>query len=134
MKLKLLFLSIITLCSVALTSCSKDNDSNFNYSMEFLYGTWSGTSVQVNGGWVNITEYPYTEFGFSIKFNPDGTYFGSGYFGNGSGTYSAKGNTITTYVGGEVYAKYEILSLSDKEVTATMTMETSSMNLKASKK
>ena len=34
-------------------------------------------------------------------------------YGNGSGTYTVKGNTITTYVNGEVYIVYTLISLKD---------------------
>jgi len=39
---------------------------------------------------------------------------GDGAFGTGSGTYKIKGKTIETYVGGELYLKYNV-----KEMTGT---------------
>ena len=58
----------------------------------------------------------------SATFNSDGTYSGSGYFGNGSGTYTAKGNTITTFVSGQVYIVYTVLSLNGSTAELKMTM------------
>ena len=84
----------------------------------------------------NITEYPYTKFAFSIKFNSDGTYSGRGYFGNGSGTYTAKGKTIITYVNGKEYLRYEVKSLSNNIAELSMTVDGSgeTLEVKAMKK
>lgn len=95
--------------SIGVYSCSKDDDGDdFNYPLESLYGTWK------------ISQVKMSEFGTYISwpmrattatFNNDGTYSGSGYFGNGTGTYTAKGNTITTYVNGKIYIVYTVISL-----------------------
>ena len=95
---------LFTAMFLTFSACSSDDD-DFDYPMDTLYGSWEGISINVNGGWVNITEYPYTKFAFSIKFNSDGTYSGRGYFGNGSRTYTAKGKTIITYVNGKEYCR-----------------------------
>lgn len=110
---------------LALTSCSKDDD-DFDYPMETLYGIWEGIGINIDGSWTDITEYPFTKFAFSIKFNSDGTYTGRGYFGNGSGTYIAKGKTIITYINGEEYLRYEIQSLLNNVAELSMTVDGSS--------
>ena len=52
-----------------------------------------------------------TDYGSEISlFNADGSYYGSGYFGTGRGTWSLKGNTLNTYVEGELFASYTIIS------------------------
>lgn len=135
MKIKILLI-LVLLCTV-FTSCKKDDKNKFDYPMETLYGIWDGSEVYLNKSsqWIDITKYPYTEFGFSIRFNPDGTYYGSGYFGNGSGTYEASGKTIITYIDGEEYAKYTIKSLTSSKCELTMDMGgTSTMDVRVTKK
>ncbi len=117
MKKQTLSLLLFLATCVFLTSCSKDD---FNYPMETLYGTWDGTAVYVNGHWIDITDSYYKSFQFSITFYSDGEYYGRGFFGNGSGTYKATGNTITTYVNGEIYLTYEIKSLTNNKAELTM--------------
>lgn len=101
---KVMFL-LAFLPMVMLTSCSKDDDG-FDYDMETLYGTWIIETV--DGINANALGVRYT----TATFNLDGTYYGSGYFGTGSGTYEAEGKTITCYVKGKLYAQYRVISLS----------------------
>ena len=51
-------------------------------------GTWDGIAVKTNSGWIDITSYYYRDYQFSITFHEDGTYYGTGYFGTGNGTYT----------------------------------------------
>lgn len=127
---KTLFFVLFAVIAIVFTSCSKDDDDNFNYPMESVYGTWKGTAINTDGNWVDITKYPYTIFAFSIKLNSDGTYHGTGYFGNGDGTYKAKGNTIYTYVDGEEYLKYDIISFSGNKAELAMGKTSSDQTIK----
>lgn len=133
MKKSLFLMMLFALSMISLSSCSKDEDK-FDYPMETIYGTWNGTDVLIDGKWRDITNYPYTQFAFSIKFNSDGSYYGSGYFGNGSGTYKAEGNTITTYIDGKEYARYIVKTLSNNKAELTMFMGDDSMDIKVEKK
>lgn len=127
---KVFLLSVLLIGFVfAFTSCSKEDDPKFDYPMETLYGNWEGTGIYVDGDWIDPTNWLYTKFAFSIKFNSDGTYSGKGYFGNGSGTYKAEGNVIYTYVDGKEYAKYTVKSLSNNKAELTMSMEGSNETL-----
>lgn len=128
--MKKLFSIMLLFSAMFLTfsSCSNDDD-DFDYPTDTLYGTWEGIAVIHEGNWVDITEYPYTKLGFSIKFNSDGTYTGKGYFGNGSGTYTAKGKTIITYVNGKEYLRYDIKSLTNNVAELSMTVEGSGESL-----
>ena len=119
-----LMLLIATMCFV-LSSCSKDDD-DFDYPLDMLYGKWVGTGIKVDDKWIDITTYPYTKFAFSMQFNSDGSYYGDGYFGNGGGTYKTKGNVIRTYIDGEEYAKYDIISLTSTTAEVRMSMDGSS--------
>lgn len=127
---KILFL-LAMLPMFVFSSCSDDDD--FDYPMETLYGTWNATDVKVDGRWYDVTTYPYTKFGMSISFRSDGTFSGKGYFGTGSGTYEATGNTIITYLDGEEYMSYTVNSLSDKNAELTMSMDGESIDIKAKK-
>lgn len=113
---------LFTAMFLTFSACSNDED-DFDYPMDTLYGTWEGIAMNHEGNWVDITEYPYTKLAFTIKFNSDGTYTGKGYFGNGSGTYTAKGKTIITYVNGKEYLRYDIKSLTNNVAELSMTVD-----------
>ncbi len=86
----MLLAAFFTLC---VTSCSKDDDDSFAYPMEQLYGKWKAVEIKVDGKWYDVTKYPYTRFGMDITFYEGGKFYGSGYLGNGSGTYTVSGKT-----------------------------------------
>ncbi len=120
-------------------SCSDDEDTpSFNYDMESLYGKWRVTHIQRStGAYFDITT-SVAEQTFEptyATFNSDGSYTGEGYFGDGTGTYKAVENTITTYVDGSEYIKYDVVSFSDTTATLTMSMtgSDSELNIKVKK-
>ena len=131
-KLSVLMLlaAFFTLC---VTSCSKDDDDDFAYPMEQLYGKWKAVELKVDGRWYDVTKYPYTRFGMDITFYENGKFYGSGYLGNGSGTYKVSGKTITTYVDGKEYAVYTVNSLSGIEADLILRMGSESLQMKAKK-
>lgn len=108
--------------SLVLSSCNNDEDndfiSGFSYPAETLYGTWKLTKI-------GDMSWPYQTT--TATFNSDGTYSGRGYFGNGTGTYTAKGKTIKCYVDGLLYMQYEVVTLTGK--TATMKMSDSDSSI-----
>ena len=73
---------------------------------------------------------------FSISFYENGAYYGSGFFGNGSGTYKAYGKTIETFVDGEYYLTYTIVSLTDANAEVVMSEKgsTETIRLRVRKK
>lgn len=113
MKKKVL-LAIIGI-TLFIGGCSKDDVSTsmFDYDINTLIGTWEVTHMTIDGNYVDVTTPPYSSTfpRTTATFNKDGSYFGAGFFGSGSGTYKAKGKTITTFVDGVVYLKYDVLSL-----------------------
>ena len=125
----MLFAAFFTLF---VTSCSKDEDS-FAYPKEQLYGKWKTVEVYVSGKWYDVTKYPYTRFGMDITFYENGRFYGSGYFGTGSGTYKTSGRDITTFVDGKEYAVYTVNSLNGNEADLTMRMGNESLQMKAKK-
>ena len=126
----MLLAAFFTLC---VTSCSKDDDDSFAYPMEELYGKWKAIEIEVNGKWYDVTKYPYTRFGMDITFYESGIFYGSGYFGNGSGTYEVSGKTITTYVSWKEYAVYIVNSLNSNEADLTLRMGSETLQMKAQK-
>lgn len=121
MKTKILTLMAL-FCVVAFTSCSKDEET-FDYSMSTLYGTWEGSEIKSGDNWIDITSWIYSKYQFGIVFYDDGTYYGYGYFGTGSGTYKAIDNKIITYVDGVQYIVYTIKSLTNSTAELTMSMD-----------
>ena len=130
LTIMMLLAAFFTLC---VTSCSKDDDDSFAYPMEQLYGKWKAVEIKVDGKWYDVTKYPYTRFGMDITFYENGKFYGSGYLGNGSGTYTVSGKTITTYVSGKEYAVYTVNSLNGNEADLTLRMGGETLQMKAKK-
>ena len=128
MKKHLFLLLTLVVATVAFVSCSNDDDDN-QYNSD-LVGTWKITEVKTSQSGSYIA-WPFKTTYASFK--SDGTYYGSGYFGNGSGTWSIKGNTVNTYVGGELYASYEIISVTSTTSELKMSMDGESIWIKCKK-
>ena len=134
MKKSIILLTLIVGFALSFSSCSKD-DKKFDYPMETLYGTWFSTAIKGSDGkWLDITSPIYADYWFSIKFMSDGTYYGMGYFGDGKGTYKAEKNMIYTYIEGKVFARYKIISMTDKRAELTMSMGDESIDIRVDKK
>ena len=117
---------------VFLPSCSKDDDEPEDIKTQMI-GTWDATSVKFSDSdWVDITNYP--SMALSITFNKDGSYSGRGALGNGSGTYTVSGRTIKTYVGEELYGTYYVNSISGNKAELKLTMGSTSMDIRATKR
>ena len=128
MKKHLFLLLTLVVATVAFVSCSNDDDDN-QYNSD-LVGPWKITEVKTSQSGSYIA-WPFKTTYASFK--SDGTYYGSGYFGNGSGTWSIKGNTVNTYVGGELYASYEIISVTSTTSELKMSMDGESIWIKCKK-
>lgn len=114
---------VVLVSGLVVTGCSEDEEDKFNYPLETLYGTWIGTGIYMesDGTWIDPTSsWMYEDLEFSITFYENGKYYGKGFFGTGSGTYKTKGNTITTYVDGEMYLYYKVTSLTNNKAELTM--------------
>ena len=130
LSIMMLLAAFFTLCC---TSSYKYDDDSFAYPMEQLYGKWKAVEIKVDGKWYDVTKYPYTRFGMDITFYENGKFYGSGYLGNGSGTYTVSGKTITTYVSGKEYAVYTVNSLNGNEADLTLRMGSETLQMKAKK-
>ncbi len=109
-QLKTLGLLLIMMLSVvSFSSCSNDDDDETSELATMIIGKWRIIQVeQKDGSMFDVTSY-IAEQVFEptyATFKSDGTYYGSGYFGIGSGTYKVSGNKIHTYVGGKEYITY----------------------------
>ena len=128
MKKHLFLLLTLVVVTVAFVSCSNDDDDN-QYNSDIV-GTWKITEFKTSQSGSYI-DWPFkTTY---ATFKSDGTYYGSGYFGNGSGTWSIKGNTVNTYVGGELYASYEIISVTSSTSELKMSIDGESIWIKCKK-
>ena len=117
---------------VFLPACSDDKDEPEDIKTQMI-GTWDATSVKFSDSdWVDITNYP--SMALSITFNKDGSYSGRGALGNGAGTYTVSGRTIKTYVGGELYGTYYVNSISGNKAELKLTMGSTSMDIRATKR
>ena len=130
---KLLFLALVL--PLLFASCS-DVEDDFEYKSSIV-GKWQITHIESQGSYINITEYPYNTVykPTYATFNSNGTYSGSGFFGTGSGTYIGKGKTLTTYIDGKEYLKYDVLSLTGNvcELKMYETGSESSIKIKCKK-
>lgn len=117
---------------VSFSACSDDKDEPDDIKSQIV-GTWDATSVKLrDGDWVDITDLP--DMSLSITFNSDGSYYGRGALGNGGGTYTVSGKTIKTYIDGELYATYYVKSLDGKNAELSLTMESSTIEIRAVKR
>ena len=117
---------------VFLPACSDDKDEPEDIKTQMI-GTWDATSVKFSDSdLVDITNYP--SMALSITFNKDGSYSGRGALGNGAGTYTVSCRTIKTYVGGELYGTYYVNSISGNKAELKLTMGSTSMDIRATKR
>lgn len=122
----------VVISTAVFSSCSDDDDDKQGITKEDVVGTWMTTAIQTSGGtWVDLTNYVFYDKRAYAKFNSDGTYRGWGALGNGTGTWKLKGNTLTTYVDGEVYITYTNIVLNGDEMSGTMSDNSASINFKA---
>lgn len=127
-KIKRLFLLMaILIPAIAFTACSDDDKDE--PTLNDIVGTWKLSQVSTDGE--TYIEWPYNTT--TATFKSDGTYSGSGYFGNGSGTWKQNGKTIITYVGGEEFMRYEVKELSASTCTLVMKQDGSSLWVKCIK-
>ncbi len=117
LAVKAALMMIICVLTIGFSSCSKDNE--YTPSGEIatnIVGTWEIEQYNTGEGYHN-----WLLKTTKATFNKNGTYSGSGYFGNGTGTYKIKGSTITCYVEGEKFLIYKVISLEGAKATLSVT-------------
>lgn len=110
---------MMTICvlTLGLSSCSKDNEYTPDREIATnIVGTWEIEQYDTGEGYKNWILQTT-----QATFNEDGTYSGSGHFGNGTGTYKIKGSTITCYVSGEKFLVYKVITLDGNSATLSVT-------------
>lgn len=133
MKKVLSLMLLLATIVLVLPGCSNEKDEPDAGIQENIIGTWDAIAVKFEDtDWIDISNRP--SLAISITFNKNGSYYGRGALGNGSGTYSVSGKTIKTFVDGELYGTYYVKSLSDKNAELTLTMGSSSMEIRAVKR
>lgn len=133
-KLQTLILMLLPIMAM-LTGCEDKNEpeDKISISLEQLVGIWDATDVQFNndGKWINITNK--SNLAMEIWFYDDNMFYGHGALGTGRGAYTLEGNTIKTYVGGQLYATYVVKWLLDDVAELSMTMDKQSMLIRVKK-
>lgn len=96
------------------------------FQREDLYGTWKITKAKFAED-ATMTEWEYEDTYATFKEN--GQYEGEGHWGDGEGTYSVSGNTITTFISNIPYITYDVISLTgtEAEIMATIVATTQSI-------
>ncbi|MBJ2160481.1 MAG: hypothetical protein JFR39_00060 [Muribaculaceae bacterium] len=130
---KVFSLMLLLATMLTFTACSSDDEPENSVTKDQLIGLWDATAVQFNndGKWVDITNRP--DLALSISFYEDGSYYGEGALGDGEGTYTLSGNTIKTYIDGELYGTYVVKSLVGDNAELTLTMDHETIGIRARK-
>lgn len=135
MKKQLLMLAVTLGLATTYTSCKKDDPkpAAFEYSLGAIHGTWRITHIETKDGKMFDVTTPIAEKNIAptyATFNADGTYSGRGYFGEGKGTYKASGKTITCYIDGTEFMRYDVLSLDGNTCELRMYKPGSELSIK----
>lgn len=101
--------------SVFFSACENDDNVINEMNIEYLYGKWELTYADF-GGEGKYDDLNY--LGWYMEFRRDGSYYGYGFGESGYGTYKVNKWTVTTYVDGDFYLKYEVKALSKDYVSA----------------
>ena len=121
------FLTLLVSCDIIIYTGNNNNEApsieekptEALFQKDDLYGTWKITKAKYAED-ATMTEWEYEDTYATFKEN--GLYEGRGHLGNGEGTYSVSGNTITTFISNAPYITYEVISLTgaEAEIKATV--------------
>ncbi len=125
---------LIATIFMALPGCSDEENENNEPNgiiQDNITGTWEGTAVKIEGKWIDISNSANTlHWAFTATFNDDGTYNGTGTFGNGNGTYKIFGRVIETYVDGKLFLKYEVRGITNDTAEFTIVKDNSTVDVR----
>ena len=120
------FLTLLVSCDITIYTGNNNNEApsieekptEVLFQKDDLYGTWKITKAKYAED-ATMTEWEYEDTYATFKEN--GLYEGRGHMGNGEGTYSVSGNTITTFISNAPFITYEVISLTGAgaEIKAT---------------
>ena len=125
----------MVLSATSFVACSSDDNDNDNNSelASMIVGKWRIIQVEQKDGSMFDVTSSIAETVFEptyATFISDGTYSGSGYFGNGYGTYKVNDNKIYTYVNGEEYIIYTAESFTSTRATLVMSLRGSTATIR----
>lgn len=128
-------LLVMVLSATSFVACSSDDNGNDNNSelASMIVGKWRIIQVEQKDGSMFDVTSSIAETVFEptyATFISDGTYSGSGYFGNGYGTYKVIGNKVYTYVNGEEYIIYTAESFTSTRATLVMSYKGSTATIR----
>lgn len=134
---KVVLVLMSTLLCLGIFGCSSEDEDEFNYDLDLLYGKWRITHVmQSSGSYYDVTTYYAENYVMEptyATFKSDKTYYGEGYFGNGHGTYTAIAKTITCYINNEVYMTYDVININNTTCELNMKKDNESIKIKCKK-
>lgn len=128
MKRILFALFAVLISSMTLLSCS-NNDDDDNLT-DPIVGTWKLVEVKESPS-ESYLPWPFETTYATFKSN--GTYYGVGFFGTGEGSWTKKGSNVETYVDGQLYTTYNILSVSASDAELKMTYGNKNLWIKCKK-
>lgn len=113
MMKKTFFYIILSIVSIALPSCNKDDDGgpDIIISKDQIVGTWETTQLLVNDSWVAAASNP--SLSFTATFYDDGRYHGIGSIADGWGSYAIGGDEIKVLYEGAVLMTYKVESIDE---------------------
>jgi len=124
---------LASLMMLSFSACSSDDDDDSSELATMIVGKWRIVEVEQKDGSMFDVTTSIAEMVFEPTyaiFNSDGTYYGYGYFGSGSGTYKVSGNKIYTYVGGSEYLVYTAESYTSTRATLVISKSGSSSTIR----
>lgn len=121
---------MVIVANTVFMSCSKSEKESENPYKSEIIGVWELTHF--NGSSVNsLPSIFYKQT--TITFGHNGIYSGKGIFGDGDGKYVLTDNIVKTYIDGDLYHTYEIISLNNNQIEAKMTDESGVATIKGKK-
>lgn len=123
---KIFVILLVAAMSAACCKTPQPTPWEFDFSKSLLCdGTWSTAYYILPSGSYALCSSPehvYGEYRFTIKFNEDGTYRSTGYLGDNSGTYVARGKTVEASVDSRSSLNIVFSGASETDATITIVM------------
>ena len=125
---------LLAIATVLFFACGKDNgngsgndddkssSSNYELKREEIIGEWDIEKAKFDKA-ATMTDWDLGPTTFEFKEN--GFFEAKGYFGNGTGSFSIQGATITTVLENKPFIDFEIFGIKDKKVDVVATIRSS---------
>lgn len=125
---------LLAIATVLFFACGKDNgnsgdsaedkssSSSYDLKREEIIGEWEIEKAKFDEN-ATMTDWDLGMTAFNFKEN--GFFEAKGYFGNGTGSFSIKGATITTVLDNKPFINFEIWGIKDERVEVVATIQSS---------